>query len=265
MILVTTPGLSLPMLDVQQLAVRYRDIRSLEDVSFHIHPGEVVGILGPNGAGKSTMMKAMLGLIPKSAGRVQYCTCPLHQQLEKVAYVPQRSQIDWDYPITVWQVVMMARTRRLGWFRRPDRHAKALVEAALARVNMLHLRDRRIGELSGGQQQRVFLARALAQEAEIFLFDEPFTGVDQTTETAMVEVFEELRSAGKILLVSSHDWGSAMGVLDRLLLINQRIIADDTPQKVMTPENLLKAYGGVAYQGDRHSHGHHHERRDVVC
>jgi manganese/iron transport system ATP-binding protein len=265
MILVTTPGLSLPMLDVQQLAVRYRDIRSLEDVSFHIHPGEVVGILGPNGAGKSTMMKAMLGLIPKSAGRVQYCTCPLHQQLEKVAYVPQRSQIDWDYPITVWQVVMMARTRRLGWFRRPDRHAKALVEAALARVNMLHLRDRRIGELSGGQQQRVFLARALAQEAEIFLFDEPFTGVDQTTETAMVEVFEELRSAGKILLVSSHDWGSAMGVLDRLLLINQRIIADDTPQKVMTPENLLKAYGGVAYQGDLQGHGHHHERRDVVC
>jgi manganese/iron transport system ATP-binding protein len=130
---------------------------------------------------------------------------------------------------------------------------------------MLHLRDRRIGELSGGQQQRVFLARALAQEAEIFLFDEPFTGVDQTTETAMVEVFEELRSAGKILLVSSHDWGSAIGVLDRLLLINQRIIADDTPQKVMTPENLLKAYGGVAYQGDRQGHGHHHERRDVVC
>ncbi len=254
------------MLDVQQLAVRYRDIRSLEDVSFHIHPGEVVGILGPNGAGKSTMMKAMLGLVPKSAGRVNYCTCPLHQQLEKVAYVPQRSQIDWDYPITVWHVVMMARARNLGWFRRPDRRAKALVEAALARVNLLDLRDRQIGELSGGQQQRVFLARALAQEAEIFLFDEPFTGIDKTTEAIMVEVFESLRSAGKILLVSSHDWGSAIGVLDRLLLMNQRIIADDIPQKVMTPENLLQAYGGAAYQGYGQTHHHgSHRHSDVVC
>ncbi|MBE9030192.1 metal ABC transporter ATP-binding protein [filamentous cyanobacterium LEGE 11480] len=256
------------MLDVQQLAVRYRDIRSLEDVSFHIHPGEVVGILGPNGAGKSTMMKAMLGLIPKSAGAVHYCTCPLHQQLEKVAYVPQRSQIDWDYPITVWHVVMMSRARSLGWFRRPNRQAKALVRAALERVDMLHLKDRRIGELSGGQQQRVFLARALAQEAEIFFFDEPFTGVDKKTESVMVKVFEELRSQGKMLLVSSHDWGNAMGVLDRLLLINQRIIADDTPQKVMTPENLLQAYGGVFYeqQGYAQHHGHHHpSETDWAC
>lgn len=250
------------MLDVQQLAVQYRDIRSLDDVSFHIHPGEVVGILGPNGAGKSTMMKAMLGLIPKSAGAVHYCTCPLHTQLEKVAYVPQRSQIDWDYPITVWNVVMMARSRSLGWFRRPDKKAKQLVAQALDRVNMLHLKHRRIGELSGGQQQRVFLARALAQEAEIFLFDEPFTGVDKQTEAVIVEVFEELRSSGKILLVSSHDWSHAITVLDRMLLMNQRIIADDTPQNVMTPENLLQAYGGVFYES---AHSHHHGMADWAC
>lgn len=253
------------MLDVQQLAVRYRNLRSLEDVSFHIHPGEVVGILGPNGAGKSTMMKAMLGLIPKTSGIVDYCTCPLHQQLEKVAYVPQRSQIDWDYPITVGNVVMMARTRSLGWFRRPNHHAKECVKAALDRVDLLHLHHRRIGELSGGQQQRVFLARALAQEAEIFLFDEPFTGVDKKTEAIMVEVFEELRSRGKILLVSSHDWGNAMSVLDRMLLINQRIIADDTPQKVMTPENLLQAYGGVFYDQQQQHHRHHHSASEWIC
>ncbi|MFM2429287.1 MAG: hypothetical protein RLZZ511_500 [Cyanobacteriota bacterium] len=253
------------MLNVQELAVSYRDVRSLENVSFHIHPGEVVGILGPNGAGKSTMMKAMLGLVPKVRGQVSYCTCPLHLQLEKVAYVPQRSQVDWDYPITVGQVVMMARARSTGWFRRPGKQARRMVEAALERVGMADLRDRRIGELSGGQQQRVFLARALAQDAEIFLFDEPFTGVDKQTEAVMVDVFAELRSRSKILLVSSHDWSGTMGVLDRLMLVNQRIIANDTPQNVMTPENLLQAYGGVFYDASLPRHTHHHRHADIVC
>jgi manganese/iron transport system ATP-binding protein len=259
---IVVTGMARLMLNVQELAVSYRDTRSLDDVSFHIHPGEVVGILGPNGAGKSTMMKAMLGLVPKVSGQVSYCTCPLHLQLEKVAYVPQRSQVDWDYPITVQQVVMMAQARRLGWFRRVDRQARSAVAAALARVELSDLRDRRIGELSGGQQQRVFLARALAQDAEVFLFDEPFTGVDKQTEAIMVDVFAELRSRSKILLVSSHDWSGTMGVLDRLMLINQRIIADDTPQNVMTPENLLQAYSGVFYNAPAHEHHHHGE---IVC
>lgn len=231
------------MLEVQQLAVNYRGLRGLDPVSFQVSPGQLVGIIGPNGAGKSTLLKALLGLVPTSGGVVHYCTCPLHQQLERVSYIPQRSHIDWDYPITVWNVVMMARTRQLGWFRSPSRVAKAMVKAALARVEMLNLRDRRISELSGGQQQRVFLARALAQQADLFLFDEPFTGVDQKTQAIMLEVFEELRSQGKILLLSTHEWGQSLNQLDRLLLLNQCLIADGSPQQVMTPENLRQAYG----------------------
>lgn len=231
------------MLEVDHLAVNYRGVLGLDRVSFSINPGQLVGVIGPNGAGKSTMLKAMLGLIPSASGMVSYCTCPLHQQLERVAYVPQRSQVDWDYPITVWNVVMMARTRSLGWLRNPGRAAKEIVNAALERVDILNLKDRRIGELSGGQQQRVFLARALAQQAEVLLFDEPFTGIDKTTEGIILDIFDELRSEGKIMLVSSHDWGQTLTHLDRLLLLNQRLIADGSPQQVMTPENLHQAYG----------------------
>jgi manganese/iron transport system ATP-binding protein len=233
------------MLEVDQLAVNYRGVRGLDSVSFQVAPGQLVGIIGPNGAGKSTMFKAMLGLIPRDRGRVKYGTCPLHQQLERVAYVPQRSQIDWDYPITVWHVVLMARTRQLGWFRSPGQSVKEIAKAALHQVDMFDLRDRRIGELSGGQQQRVFLARALAQQADVFLFDEPFTGVDTKTEDIMLRVFDDLRQAGKILLVSSHDWGQALHHVDRLLLLNQRLIADGSPVQVMTPGNLQQAYGNT--------------------
>jgi manganese/iron transport system ATP-binding protein len=231
------------MLQVQQLAVSYPGVIGLQDVSFRIQPGELVGLVGPNGAGKSTMLKAMLGLTPHTSGLVSYCTCPLCRQLDRVAYLPQRSQVDWDFPITVQRVVMMARTRKIGWLRRPDRMDKMLVQAALERVEMWNLRDRRIGELSGGQQQRVFLARALAQQAEIFLLDEPFTGVDSTTEATIFDIFAELKALGKILLVSSHDWGQGIGLLDRMLLLNQRLIADGSPQEVMTPANLQLAYG----------------------
>ncbi len=231
------------MLEVQALAVKYQSGLGLEDVSFSIQPGQLVGIVGPNGAGKSTMLKAMLGLVPKVSGRVHYCTCPLHRQLEKVAYVPQRSQIDWDYPITVGNVVLMGRTRHLGWFRSPGKSSRAISQAALERVDLWNLRDRRIGELSGGQQQRVFLARALAQQADIFLLDEPFTGVDTVTEGILFQIFRDLRAAGKILLISSHEWGQALNQLDRLLLLNQRLIADGSPAQVMTPKNLELAYG----------------------
>ena len=239
------------MLDVRQLSVNYRGVKGLDHVSFQIEPGQLVGLIGPNGAGKSTLLKAMLGLIPTANGTVKYCTCPLCQHLERVAYVPQRSQIDWDYPITVWNVVMMARTRQLGWFRRPGASAKAMVSAALDRVGMLDLKHRRIGELSGGQQQRVFLARALAQQADLFLFDEPFTGVDKKTEAVLIEIFAELRTAGKILLVSTHEWGQSLTQLDRILLLNQRLIADGSPQQVMTPDNLQQAYGTLL---NLHSH-----------
>ncbi len=231
------------MLEVQQLAVNYHGTTGLRDVSFSIRPGELVGLVGPNGAGKSTMLKAMMGLTPTASGRVSYCTCPLCRQLDRVAYLPQRSQVDWDFPTTVWHVAMMARTRKIGWLRRPQRQDRILVQAALERVEMWDLRDRRIGDLSGGQQQRVFLARSLAQQAEIFLLDEPFTGVDQRTEAIIFEIFAELKALGKILLVSSHDWGQGMGALDRLLLLNQHLIADGAPAEVMTPDNIHRAYG----------------------
>lgn len=232
------------MLKVEELAVQYRGVLGIEAISFEIAPGQLVGLMGPNGAGKSTIMKAMLGLVPIVHGTVRYCTCPLCRQLERVAYVPQRSQIDWDYPITVWNVVMMGCTRHLGWFRQPGATVKAQVREALERVNMWDLRKRRIGELSGGQQQRVFLARALAQRADIFLFDEPFTGIDHPTEEILLHIFNELKQQGKILLVSGHDWGQAMSQLDRLLLLNQRLIADGLPAQVMTSENLQQAYCG---------------------
>jgi manganese/iron transport system ATP-binding protein len=230
-------------LDVQQLAVEYHGVRGLDRISFQVNPGQLVGIIGPNGAGKSTMLKAMLGLIPTASGTVKYCTCPICNHLEKVAYIPQRSQIDWNYPITVWNVVMMARTRQLGWFRRPGAAANAIVSAALDRVGMLDLRNRSIGELSGGQQQRVFLARAIAQQADLFLFDEPFTGVDRQTSEILLDIFTELKTQSKILLVSTHEWGRSLDRLDRILLLNRHLIADGTPQQVMTDEHLQQAYG----------------------
>jgi manganese/iron transport system ATP-binding protein len=157
--------------------------------------------------------------------------------------VPQRSQIDWDYPATVWTVVMMARTVHAGWFRSPSRQSKELVTAALQRVGMWDLRYRQIGELSGGQQQRVFLARAIAQGAELFLFDEPLAGIDKKTEAILFQIFNELKTEGKTLLVSSHEWGEALNQYDRLLLLNRRLIASGYPQDVMTLENIQRAYG----------------------
>lgn len=231
------------MLEVEHLAVNYRGISAIADVSFCLEPGQIVGIIGPNGAGKSTMVKAILGLIPSESGIIRYRSRALKEQLKQVAYVPQRSQIDWDYPTTVWNVVLMARTRHTGWFRSHSRQSKEIVKAALERVGMWSLRERQIGELSGGQQQRVFLARSLAQEAELFFFDEPFVGVDKKTEAIIFEVFEDLKSQGKILLVVGHDLGEATRKYDRFLLLNKQLIANGSRNEVITTTNIQKAYG----------------------
>ena len=167
------------MLEVQNLSVKYRDVNALSNISFSIPSGSLVGLIGANGAGKSTLLKAMLDLIPAQSGQVFYHERLLKQQRQKVAYLPQRSQIDWDYPVTVWNVVMMSRTMHSGWFGRTSRQSKEIVRAALERVELDDLRDRPIKNLSGGQQQRVFLARALAQQADILLLDEPMTAVDK--------------------------------------------------------------------------------------
>ena len=230
------------MLAVQNLSVNYRGIEALTGVSLTLRAGEWVGLIGPNGAGKSTLVKAILGLTPYR-GKILLNGTSLKRQRRQVAYVPQRSQIDWDYPITAWNVVMMAQTTALGWGRSPDAKAKRRVSAALDRVEMLALKDRPIGHLSGGQQQRIFVASALAQHPNLFLLDEPFSGIDKKTEAIMLSIFADLSQQGKTLLVCSHEWGEALNRYHRLLLLNRRVLANDTPKAVMTIENIQQAYG----------------------
>lgn len=231
------------MLEVEHLDVDYRGVVAVEDVSFCVFPGQMVGVIGPNGAGKSTLVKAILGLIPVSDGTIKFCNCPIHKNLRSIAYVPQRTQVDWDYPITVQSVVMMARTVNTGWFRKPSRKSKEIVKSALHRVGMWEFRSRQIGELSGGQQQRVFLARALAQQADLLFFDEPFVGIDKSTEDIMFDIFGELRRDGKMLILITHDLGETLAQCDSLLLLNKHIIADGSMKEVVTTENLRRAYG----------------------
>ena len=231
------------MLEVEQVAVNYRGIVAVENISFCLTSGQIVGIIGPNGAGKSSLIKSILGLIPLAQGKITFRSQALSKQLDQVAYIPQRAQIDWDYPITVEKVVMMARIRHRPLFRPPSRQSKEIVKNALERVGMWNLRDRPIGQLSGGQQQRVFLAQALAQEAELFLFDEPFSGVDKKTEKMIFDVLDELKKQGKILLVVGHELKETSREYDRFLLINKKLIANGSRSEVITPENLQKAYG----------------------
>lgn len=231
------------MLEVNDLTVSYRNSWAVQDVSFCLQPGQMTGLLGPNGAGKSTVVKAVLGLIPTVSGVVRFGSRPLKRQLKRVSYVPQRSQIDWDYPITVENVVMMGRIPATGWFRKPDHQSYNIVTDALKRVGMWSYRQRQIGELSAGQQQRVFIARALAQEADLLFFDEPLAEVDSQTETIIFDVFQELKSVQKTLLVITHDLGESLEHYDQLLLLNKSLIAVGSKKEVITQENLKKAYG----------------------
>ncbi|BAZ87776.1 metal ABC transporter ATP-binding protein [Dolichospermum compactum] len=238
-------------INVTHVGVHYRTQEALRDVNCIIKPGKLTGIFGPNGAGKSTLMKAILGLAPMSSGKVLYKNQPLMQQLEKVAYVPQRSQIDWNYPATVWDVVMMGRVKKTGWLRIFSTVSRQIAKQALAKVGIEELKNRPIGELSGGQQQRVFLARALTQEAEIFCFDEPFVGIDQKTQAIIFEVFQELAKNNKIVLVVNHDLGESITHFDDLILLNCELIATGSRQQVLTEENLNNAYSGkVMYFSD---------------
>ncbi|HEY9859418.1 MAG TPA: metal ABC transporter ATP-binding protein [Candidatus Obscuribacterales bacterium] len=229
---------------VRQLAVQYRAVQALRDINLTIKPGRVVGIIGPNGAGKSTLLQAMLGLVPASHGTVLLGNQPLADQLARVAYVPQRSQIDWTYPATVWDVVIMGRVRKTGWFRRFSTTSRHLAAAALDRVGMSTYRHRPIGQLSGGQQQRVFLARSLAQEADIYCFDEPFVGIDQKTQDVIFQIFHELAQAGKVVVVINHDLGESITHFDDLILLNTELIASGPREQVLSTENLYRAYGG---------------------
>ena len=231
-------------IQVNDLSVYYRTVEALKSISLKVLPGKVTGVFGPNGAGKSTLVKAMLGLIPTTKGNILYQDRPLYSQLDRVAYVPQRSQIDWTYPATVWDVVMMGRVRKTGWFRRFSSVSRQKALAALQKVDMSDYIHRPIGQLSGGQQQRVFLARSLAQEADIFCFDEPFVGVDQKTENIIFQIFHELAEAEKIVLVINHDLGESITNFDDLILLDKELIATGKRENVLKEENLYRAYGG---------------------
>lgn len=232
-----------PPVEVWNLTVAYDRRPVLRGVTFHCAPGTVTAVMGPNGAGKSTLFRALLGLLPPAAGRVRIFGEPPHRQRHRVAYVPQRELIDWDFPATVWDVVMMGRVRQVGWLRRPGEEDRRRVAAALAQLGLEDLADRPIGALSGGQQQRVFLARALAQGADLLLLDEPFVGVDAATEEVIFATLARLKAEGRTILVIDHDL-SAADRYDRVLLLNGRLVADGPPRQVLTPEHLRATYGG---------------------
>ena len=230
------------MLEICNLSVNYRYTWAIENVSFGLQPGQLAGLLGPNGAGKSSLIKAILGLVPIAEGVVKLENKPMNKQLHRVAYVPQRSQIDWDYPVTVEKVVMMGRIVSTGWFRNHSRQSRSIVRNALKRVGMWQYRQHQIRELSGGQQQRVFLARAIAQSADLLLLDEPFNNVDRQTEAIIFEIFAELKAQQKAILVISHDLSETLNNYDQLLLLNKTLVASGSQADVLTYENINQAY-----------------------
>lgn len=230
-------------IEIENLSVSYGANRVLRNITLKIELGQMVGIFGPNGAGKSTLLKAILGLLPHDGGRVQLFGEEINAMRRRVAYVPQRESVDWDFPVLVEDVVLMGRYAHVGWLRRPGRADRERAAHALQQVEMTPFVQRQIGQLSGGQQQRVFLARALAQEADIYMLDEPFIGVDAATEQKIFEILRELRDLGKLVLVVNHDLSTARQ-FDKLLLLNGQVVAYGTVESVFKPELLQRAYSG---------------------
>jgi manganese/zinc/iron transport system ATP- binding protein len=231
-------------LEIHDLTVAYHKKPVLWGVDVAVPAGQLVGIVGPNGAGKSTLIKACMGLLPVASGWVKFFGQPLRAAGTRVGYVPQRESVDWDFPVNVMDVVLMGCYGRLGLWRRPGAAERAKARACLDQVGMLPFADRQIANLSGGQQQRVFLARALAQEAELYFMDEPFAGVDAATEAAIIAVLRSLRDRGCTLLVVHHDLPTARSYFDSLLLLNMNVVAFGPTEKVFTPELLQRTYGG---------------------
>jgi manganese/zinc/iron transport system ATP- binding protein len=235
-------------LEVSGVTAAYREKPVLWDVSFKIPEGQLVGVVGPNGAGKTTLLKIVMGLMQPAAGRATVYGRPFAKARRWVGYVPQRGSVDWDFPTSVLDVVQMGLYGRLGWFRRPGRRERQKAMECLEKVGIAHLAGRQIGHLSGGQQQRVFLARALAQDARLYLMDEPFVGVDYKTEQAIVALLRELKAAGSTVIVVHHDLGTVAEYFDRVVLLNGHLVAEGPVEEVFTRENVADAYGGaVAY------------------
>ncbi len=233
-------------IEVTDLTVAYQEKPVLWDVDFEVPRGVLLAIVGPNGAGKSTMIKAILGLIRPVAGQILVSGALYRPGSRLIGYVPQRGSVDWDFPTTVLDVVMMGRYGHLGWFKRPGESERQLAVECLRKVGMADFLNRQISQLSGGQQQRVFIARAFIQDAPIYLMDEPFAGVDAATEKSIIGLLRELQSQGKTVVCVHHDLQTLKEYFDWVMLLNVRRVALGKVQDVLTPEHLRRAYGGRA-------------------
>lgn len=243
----------IPAIQVSDLTVAYQEKPVLWDVDLDVPQGVLMAIVGPNGAGKTTMLKAILGLITPAAGHVSIFGKPYQEQRRLVGYVPQRGSVDWDFPTSVLDVVMMGNYGKLGWVRRPGSAEREAAVGALEKVGMADYADRQISQLSGGQQQRTFLARALVQDAQVYFMDEPFQGVDATTERAIVELLKGLRAQGKTVLAVHHDLQTVPEYFDWVTLLNVRRVASGPVGEVFTEDNLRATYGGkVAFLSNGH-------------
>ncbi|QEM83471.1 metal ABC transporter ATP-binding protein [Halomonas binhaiensis] len=231
-------------LHVEDLTVSYHGKPVLWDIDFNVPPGVMAAIIGPNGAGKSTLIKSVLGLVPSVAGHITLHGLSYRRARRRVGYVPQRSSVDWDFPTTALDVVIMGLYGRLGWLKRPGRRERNEAMQALEMVGMQDFATRQISQLSGGQQQRVFLARALVQKADVYFLDEPMAGVDATTERAIVDILRRLRDEGKTVIVVHHDLQTVRSYFDWLVILNVRVIAQGPVEKIYTAEHLRRAYGG---------------------
>ncbi|WP_119256575.1 manganese/iron ABC transporter ATP-binding protein [Shinella zoogloeoides] len=232
----------------EDVTVTYRNgLTALRHASFSVPKGTITALVGVNGAGKSTLFKAIMGFVPVAGGKVTILGLSVREALRQnlVAYVPQAEEVDWTFPVLVEDVVMMGRYGHMNWLRIPTKRDHEMVEEALARVNMAGFRKRQIGELSGGQRKRVFLARALAQEGQVILLDEPFTGVDVTTEEQIIELLGKLRDEGRVMLVSTHNLGSVPDFCDRTVFVKGTVIASGPTAETFTEANLERAFGGV--------------------
>ncbi|MCE2614611.1 MAG: ABC transporter ATP-binding protein [Nitrosopumilus sp. (ex Thoosa mismalolli)] len=227
---------------IQNLSVTYRTEPALWNVDLDFHEGKMIAIVGPNGAGKSTLIKAVMGLVPIIAGKVSVFGKPYSKNREKVAYVPQRGSVDWDFPTDALDVVEMGLYGKLGWFHRPNSKTRDLARECLKKVGLSDYADRQIGQLSGGQQQRVFVARALAQDAQIYLMDEPLNGVDAITEETILSILENLRKEGKTIVMVHHDLQTVDKYFDWVVMVNRNLIDSGPIKEVFTKVNLDKTY-----------------------
>jgi manganese/iron transport system ATP-binding protein len=235
--------LNQPILDVRNLNVHYNGRLALEDITFHLHQGERIAVVGPNGAGKSTLFKVVSGVLTPTSGEVNIFGSRPGQHV-CIAYVPQRSQVDWNFPVNVADVVMMGRSAKLGPLNWPHKKDWEHVHQALETVELSNLATRQISQLSGGQQQRMFIARALAQEAELMLMDEPLTGLDTPSQEGLLNLLDTLQNQNVTVMVATHDLEQAARHFNRILLLNHKIVAFDSPGNVLQTDNLLRAYGG---------------------